>query len=299
VTRYLGLLVLVVGAITSVAMLQRSASARTLEAQREADFTRIQKTYLERVGWMRTNPDDASYRQELAPFFKKYFEEISAHQERYALGNGFDAYLKELEERGAERADDRKAFYDYTRKIFDALRGGRYRPVWTATEKGMRLDVVSADLVTVVGKPQVRMQLLLWGAQREMREDMNKLKRMVTSASFETTWKLFDAKGKLVGEMSGGDPSMKVDYPERFIAEFPPQMVFGHYDVDPVPAEVKKMEITFKVGSRTASGGTATATYAWKLDVPDEWRLRAGQTWEGATVSERPEEEINSAASGR
>ncbi|KFA92528.1 hypothetical protein [Archangium violaceum] len=292
--QYFGVIVVIVGVLIGGVMTYRSASGRALEAQREADFTRIQKDYLERVGWMRANPDEASYRQELAPFFKVYFERIGSHQNHYKLSKDFDAYLVELEQRGEkeDRAADRKAFYEYTRKVFDQMREGRYKPEWTATDKGMRLDVVSADVVSVLNKPQVRLQLALWGAHREERTD-GKVKKMVTSASFRTQWKLTDERGKLIGEMTGEDPSMKIDYPERFIAEFPPQMVLGHYDMDLVPNEVKKMEITFNVSSRAASGGDATATYVWKLDVPSEWRLGAGEKWEGAEETERSEEEID------
>jgi hypothetical protein len=294
VKRYFGVIVVIAGLIIGAVMTYRSSSAKALEAQREAEFARIQREYLERVGWMRTNPDEASYRQELAPFFKTYFEQIGAHQNRFKLSKDFDAYLVELEKRGEkeERVADRKAFYDYTRKVFDQMREGRYKPQWTATDKGMRLDVVSSDVVVVLNKPQVRLQLALWGAHREERSD-GKVKKMVTSASFKTQWKLTDEKGKLIGEMTGEDPAMKVDFPERFIAEFPPQMVLGHYDMDLVPSEVKKMEITFNVSSRAASGGDATATYLWKLDVPSEWRLGKGEQWEGAEVTERSEEEID------
>ncbi|MFY0568093.1 hypothetical protein ACN28E_30265 [Archangium lansingense] len=292
--RYFGVIVIIAGILIGGVMTYRSSSAKALEAQREADFTRIQREYLERVGWMRTNPDEASYRQELSPFFKTYFEQISAYQSRYKLSKDFDAYLIELEKRGEtdDRIADRKAFYDYTRKVFDQMREGRYKPQWTATDKGMRLDVVSSDVVMVLNKPQVRLQLALWGAHREERTD-GKVKKMVTSASFKTQWKLTDERGKLIGEMTGEDPSMKVDFPERFIAEFPPQMVLGHYDMDLVPNEVKKMEITFNVSSRAASGGDATATYLWKLEVPSGWRLGAGEKWEGAEVTERSEEEID------
>ena len=296
--RYFGVIVIIAGILIGAVMAYRSSSAKALEAQREADFTRIQKDYLERVGWMRANPDEASYRQELSPFFKAYFEQIGAHQNRYKLSKEFDAYLEELEKRGADRAEDRKAFYEYTRKVFDQMREGHYKPEWTATDKGLRLDVVRSDVVKVLNKPQVRLQLVLWGAQREERQD-GKLKKMVTSASFKTQWKLTDERGKLIGEMTAEDPSMKVDFPERFIAEFPPQMVLGHYDMDLVPNEVKKMEITFNVSSRAASGGDATATYVWKLDVPSDWRLGAGQNWEGAEVSERSEEEIDPSKAGK
>jgi hypothetical protein len=294
VKRYFGIIVIIAGILIAAVMTYRTSSAKAQEAQREADFTRLQKDYLERVGWIRTNPDPASYGQEINSFFKTYFEQVSTYRNRYRLGNEFDAYLTELDSRGGkdERAQDKKAFYDYTRKVFDQMREGRYKPLWSATDKGMRLDVLSSNVVMVMNKPQVRLQLVLWGAQREERSD-GKVKKMVTSASFKTQWKLTDEKGKLIGEMNGDDPAMKVDFPERFIAEFPPQMVLGHYDMDLVPSEVKKMEITFNVSSRAASGGDVAATYLWKLDVPADWRLGAGQTWEGAEVTERAEEEID------
>ncbi|MBU8900380.1 hypothetical protein KRR26_32715 [Corallococcus sp. M34] len=304
--RYFGVLVLVAGVLLASVMSYRSASTKAKEAQRDADFQRIQTEYLERVGWMRANPDEAKYREEVKPFFKAYFDQVDEHLTRYGGNKQFDAYLAELEKRSSEggkekkddRAGDRKAFYEYTRKVFDLLREGRYQPVWTATDRGMRLDVVSSDVVMVLGKPQIRLQLALWGAQRSVKDE-GKVKKMVTSASFDTVWKLTDAKGKLLGEMRGADPSMKIDYPERFIAEFPPQMLLGHYDLDLMPAEVAKIEMTIHVSSHASTGGDAAASYVWKLDVPSDWKLGAGEKWEGATQEERPEEEIDPAKAAK
>jgi hypothetical protein len=302
-TRYFGVLVLVAGVFAGSIMFYRKLSAQTLEAEREADIARIQKDYLERVGWLRTNPNDQAFREEVGPFFKGYFDQVDAHLTHYKGNKEFDSYIAEVERKAENGKDDkiaeRKAAYEYTRKVFDAFRKGRYSPVWTATDKGMRLDVISSDVVMVKGQPQVRFQLALWGAQRELKED-GKVKKMVTSAAFDAMWKLTDAKGKLIGEMRGGDPASKIDFPERYIAEFPPQMVLGHYDMDLVPNEVAKMEITFKVSSRAASGGTADATYLWKLDtIPSDWKLGAGMKWEGATEEERAEEEIDPAKSAK
>lgn len=301
--RYFGVLVVVAGVFVASGIFYKRLSAQTVEAQNEADMARIQKDYLERVGWMRTNPDEASYKEEVGPFFKAYFEQVDAHLDKFKGNKEFDSYIQEVEKKAEGGKDEqltaRKATYEYTRKVFDAFRKAKYQPVWTATDKGMRLDVVSSDVVMVKGQPQVRFQLALWGAQRELKED-GKLKKMVTSATFEAAWKLTDAKGKLLGEMHGADPSNKIDYPERYIAEFPPQMVLGHYDMDLVPNEVTKMEISFKVNSRSASGGTASAAYLWKLDsVPSEWKLGAGQKWEGATEEERPEDEIDPSKSAK
>ncbi|KFE66887.1 hypothetical protein [Hyalangium minutum] len=300
--RYFGVLALLAAVLGGSIMFHKRLKAEALEAQKDADAARIQKDYLERVGWMRTNPDEKSYREELAPFFKTYFEQVDAHLTKYKGNKEFDSYIAEVERKAEggkdEKVAERKAAYEYTRKVFDAFRKGKYSPVWTATDKGMRLDVVSADVVMVQGTPQVRFLLALWGAQRELKDD-GKVKKMITSAAFEASWKLTDAKGKLFGEMKGQDPSNKIDYPERYIAEFPPQMVLGHYDMDLVPSEVAKMEIAFKVSSRSTSGGTADANYLWKLDVPSDWRLSAGMKWEGATEETRPEEEIDPAAAAK
>src|SRR5262249_46973601 len=95
---------------------------------------------------------------------------------------------------------------------------------------------------------------------------------------------------------AAGDPSMKVDFPERFIAEFPPQMVLGYYPVDLIPAEVAKIDMLFTVASRSPFGGEAEANFRWTLDTPANWKLSPGERWEGAEESVRSLEEINSSA---
>ncbi|MFZ5468321.1 MAG: hypothetical protein ACOZIN_02690 [Myxococcota bacterium] len=296
--RYLGIIVAIAFVVVSVVFAYNKYKNKSVEADREANASRIRVEYMERVGWIRANPEPKAYQDEVGTFFRWYFNQVNDHLNRYAGNRDFDDYLKELDKRSEkggkeQQLADKKAYYDYVRKIFDQMKAGSYAPVWSGTDKGMRLDVLSTEAVTVAGQPQVRYQLVVWGAQREMREE-GKIKKMHTSASFSALWKLFDEKGKLVGEMNApGDPSMKIDFPERFIAQFPPQMVIGHYDIDLLPAEVKAMEITFNVNSRSQSGGDILASYTWKLDAPAEWKLRPGEEWKGAQESVRPEDEID------
>ena len=91
--RYFGFIVLVAGVLIASVMSYRSLSSRTREAQRDADFQRVQKEYLERVGWMRANPDDKKYRDEVGTFFKGYFAKVTEHQNRFGGDKEFDAYL--------------------------------------------------------------------------------------------------------------------------------------------------------------------------------------------------------------
>ncbi len=291
--RYLGVVLALVFVVASIVVAYRNFKTKDAEAQRDANAARIKIEYLERVGWIRSNPDEKSYKDEVETFFRWYFGQVQEHLNRFGGNRNFDGYLAELEKRKDPQAAEKKAIYDYVKNVFDKMREGKYQPVWSASDKGLRLDVLSTEPVTSGGEPKIRYQVVLWGPQRELRED-GKVRKMATSASWSIMWKMFDEKGKLISEMTAqGDPSNKVDWPERFIPEFPPQMYLGHYDVDLVPAEVKNMEITFTVASRSSTGGDQNAQFLWKLEPPAEWKLRPGEQWKGAQESVRPEDEID------
>lgn len=289
------ILVLVVAGFGAASyMIYSRSSDAEARANAALDLSELQNHYLERVSWIRSNPDPDAYRNEVNTFLKEYFARVDEHTQKW--GDDTADYEKDLAAHaGAKDYSARKEIYESVKLEYALLKGGKYHPVWTGTDKGMRLDVVSDD---VMGD-KVRFELLLWGAQRELHEEtaqngISHIKRMETSAAFTAHWKLTDAKGKLVGEMdASGDPSLKIDWPERYIPEFPPMTVFGHYDMDKVPANVKTMELTFTVNSQSPSGGIANASYTWKLDVPPDWKLGDGQAWSGATETTRDLSEID------
>lgn len=299
--RYLGVIVVVVGLVAAMFMLYRQQSAAYKELQVEDGLVKLQRDYLERVGWIRANPDDKTYREEVNAFFRSYFKQVDDYLDKTNGNKNFDSYLEDLEKRAEKGSGkgiaEKKAAYEYVKKIFDQMHAGKYSPVWTATDKGMRLDVLTSDVKMVGGSPMIHMDVVLWGAQRELRDESSgrqgNVKKMVTSATYDVQWKLVDDKGNMLGKMSGSDPSMKIDYPERFIAEFPPQMVLGYYELDLLPAEVTKVETAFTVTSRAATGGEAAAHFTWNLDTPAEWKLKSGEKWVGATETTASPEEIN------
>jgi hypothetical protein len=311
--RYAGIIsVTILGVVIVAAGGYRKYRSRVTESERDANSARIQREYLERVGWIRSNPDEKIYKDEVKSFFRWYFQEIKDHLERFHGNTKFDDYLVELERKreggSPDASAEKRAYYEYTKKVFDEFRSGLYAPAWSGTDQGMRLDVRTAEAQTLNGKRQIRLDLALWGAQRELRDDhvgtqginVGPRKRMITSASFTMTWKMMDGQGKLIGELlASGDPTTKVDFPERFVAEFPPQMVLGYYAMDPIPNEVSKIDIGFNVISHSPSGGTANANYHWQLDAPSEWKLRPGEKWEGAVEAERPVEEIDPTAAAK
>ena len=75
--------------------------AKSAELEREQNFSRIQKEYLERVGWIRSDPDEKGYKNNVLSFLHWYFVQIDEHQTRFGLSKKFDAYLDELDKRVA------------------------------------------------------------------------------------------------------------------------------------------------------------------------------------------------------
>lgn len=308
--RYFGVILAMGFVIAGIFFAYTKYDAKTVESARELNAARIKTEYLERVPWIRVNPDEKSYKAEVGDFLRWYFKEVNEHQNKYGGSKKHDEYLTEIEERaaksskGADRVEERKATYEYVKKTFDLMKGGTYEPIWTGTDKGIRWDLLSTGKVVSGGEDKIRYQLVVWGLPRVERTDDKNVKRVSATANFHINWKFFDEKGKLLGEMNAdGDPANRIDWPERYVRWFPPGVVIGHYDVDLIPSEVpqekgkpaqvKSTEITFRIDSRSPTGGDIGASYSWKLDVPAEWKLGAGAEWKGAQESIRPEEEID------
>lgn len=301
--RYFGIIVAIIFAIVAIIYVKNKWTENATENAAQLDTAHLRADYLERIAWLRNVPDQKAYTDELQTLMRWYFKEVTDHFNKFGGNRKFDDYLVELDGRAASkkkdgdedmRSGDRKAVYEYTRRVFDQFQSGTYSPFWSATSNGIRLDILSASAQQVGPDQKIHLPLVVWGLPREERIDDKKTKRVLVNASFKFNWKLFDEKGKLIAEIPGeGGPDSRVDWPERYVKYFPPMVVLGHYDVDKVPTEAKTAEITFAISARSPSGGNVTADYLWKLEVPAEWKLSPGETWKGATESIRSQEEID------
>jgi hypothetical protein len=308
--RYLGIVIAVVGVIAGIVFAKNKWTDNVAEHDKKLAFQKLRGDYLERVAWLRSAPDE-KYRDEMQTFLRWYFKEVGEQLNKFGGNRKFDDYLQELDRkaaskasndvseyegpsRSADKTSEKKAAFEYTMKQFELFKSGNYAPFWTANDKGLRLDVLLPTTANVAGESVVRMPVVAWGLPREDKVDDRGTRRVVTNGSFRFNWKLFDEKDKLVAEVPGeGGPDSRVDWPERYIRWFPPMVVFGHFDMPKLPPEVKRAELTFSISARSPSGGDINAQYLWKMDVPAEWKLGAGETWKGAQESIRPEEEIN------
>jgi hypothetical protein len=297
--RYFGVIVAFVFVIGAIIFAFRKWDDKTKETARDLAFAKLQNDYEQRYGWIKVNPNEKGYKDEVDTFFRWYFKEVNEHLNKFGGNRNFDDYLKELDERAAkpgksDKLDEKKEVYDRVKKQFEKFKSNQYQPMWTSTNNGVRLDIVSANAVQSGGEKMVRYEVVVWGLPREQRQDERGTKKVTTNGSFQIAWKMYDEKKKLHSEMNAqGDPSDKIDWGERYIKYFPPGIVFGHWDVPIMPTEVKEAEITFTINARSLTGGDIHSEHLWKLEPPAEWKLGAGETWKGAGESVRPEEEIN------
>lgn len=308
--RYFGIIVALVTVVVAIVWAYRKWNDKTAESAREQSVQRIRGDYLERVAWMRNVPETKAYNDEITTFLRWYFKEVNDHLNKFGGNRNFNDYILELEEKAKknptkefqeyesptkDRSSEKKAVYEYTRKVFDQLKGGTYNVYWTGTSQGIRLDIVTASTERIGGEDKIHMPLVVWGLPREEHSDEKNVRRITTNGSFHFNWRLLDEKGKLIAEIPGDGVDSRVDWPERYVKFFPPSVVLGHWDIDKVPQEAKVAEISITIGARSPTGGDVNATYAWTLDVPAEWKLAPGEAWKGAQESIRPEEEIDPA----
>src|SRR5687768_279817 len=115
--KYLGMMVALTALVVAAGSSYQKLNARMAESDAQVDRQRIRSEYLERVGWIRSNPSEEAYKEELSGFFSWYFSQVSAHQAKFGGNAQFDDYLKELEQRGGKdpQAQDKKAYHAYVK----------------------------------------------------------------------------------------------------------------------------------------------------------------------------------------
>src|SRR5216683_7868185 len=132
---YLGIFFIVaLGVLTVAAAGYRKYQVKTVEAARELDLARIHLEYFEKVGWIRSDPDEKRYREEVRPFLRWYFDQIKEHVSRFHQNPNHDGYLVELRSRpnsDPKQVELRRGLFEYTKRVFDEMKDGHDAPGWS------------------------------------------------------------------------------------------------------------------------------------------------------------------------
>src|SRR5262249_31362745 len=98
------LLVIAGFSVAGVVGYRRTTESRE-QAAKEISALRLRNESLERLGWLRSNPDPDGYRSDVKGFLRWYFEQVSAHQGRFGGNPAFDDYLKDMDAQAKAKAE--------------------------------------------------------------------------------------------------------------------------------------------------------------------------------------------------
>lgn len=258
------------------------------EGARQQDFDQIRREYLERSSLALTMVDSGRYEEERRALFKWYFNALTSHYNKYPENLDYARFEKELKGKRAADAAPYEKRYQLVKTFWEMSAAGKYIPVFTAFDQGIRFDIYRLETTTLDGEPSVKLHFALYGIQRQWTEDQangNRVLRMRVNTRFEE-FKVDgrDEAGKPRLEMSlGSGEPFNVNHPERFIEEFPPAMIIGYYEIPRIP-QVASLEMTFQIGTRSVvSGQEVQGNFVWKMEeMPSELRLPVGQEWKNA-----------------
>jgi hypothetical protein len=261
--------------------------------QLEAGRAKLRAEFVERVGVVNAASQADRHHEELSKLVKWYDAQLADLNNTFPGFHDPDAALNEMKAEVAagrlksEEMATKKEWYDETKNLYDAIEHGKYEAMVTGVQEGMRVDLLSLKRATYEGKSRLRMDVVVWGAPRrevvtQIRGGQEAHAKMQLDMGFRSVdFEFIDEKEKLVGGGSTGAPTMTVEYPERWIPDFPPEASLMIWYLDPFPAETKTVDL--KLGGEVRSQWNAPApfTQEWKLVAQPDWLIRPGEKFEG------------------
>lgn len=222
--------------------------------------------------------DTDTYRKEVGIQLTKYFAELAKlakeHPELYDAQREKARGMMEVE-RGRMSEDQKAARderIDFALDVFERMRTGQYRPIYTAADKTFRFDIYDISPAKLSGEERVKISYVHWGAFGPM-----------TYKSIIGNIQAAQKEGKpveipqIVGD---GPPSLQVEA-ERWVNEFIPGVEVGYYDLPLFPSEAQTLELSFMFGVRTIGGTDVPVSVSFPgIPIAESWKLKAGEAWQ-------------------
>ncbi len=150
----------------------------------------------------------------------------------------------------------------------------------SASTAGLRLDLLRVKK----GAQRLAVDFAVWGAPQESETEETapgqKTSRVTVPLVFRgLSMRFFDAAGKMMARMeASGEPSLRLDVPERLVGDAPPGVVLARYQPGLLPPGVAEVEWTLTALVRTPSGESRTAQAVWRGKADPSW---SGEAWTG------------------
>jgi hypothetical protein len=274
--------------VVGIAQLSARAKAEAFRLEREA----LRREMVERSAVARglSGPQGV---EEARAVVRWWLESVAALKNRFPKQS---AAPERPRPTGKEK-DAEEAWRRYADERLDTLRAG-YAPAFSAVDQGLRMDVlgIRGGEHPETHERALRVDFALWGAPRRLDREQaiagdRQTFRISVPVSFrQLAFRFLDASGKTYGEMTGsGEPYLVVKDPERFSTELPPGIVLGTWWVEPFPREATRVEMSVAVQAQGMTAALLAPAFRWELAVPEEWKLRTGETFRAEAREAPPE----------
>lgn len=280
-----------VAALAYFAVDTHNKQVASLEHQIGAE--QLRAAFVERAGFVWSIESPERYVDELTSLVRWYEAERADLHNRYPGHFNPNAALDELDKlvaAGALSASDaraRREWYDRTKELYDLILSGRYAPLRTTTINGVRVDLLAFRRDLYEGRSRLRLDVVTWGTPRREQRTSSEGGKLVTrrvllDLGFQgLDIEMIDATPRLVAGGKTGAPTMQVEYPERWIADFPPQVSYSLWWIDPLPEETETVKLSLSGEIRSPFGGALKFKQDWELAAKDDWRVRDGESFDG------------------
>lgn len=278
--------------VVGIAQLTSRGKAEGFRLEREA----LRREMVERSAVARGAPGPQGV-EEARAVVRWWMESVAALKNRYPKQSASTERPRASGKDKQKEKDPEEAWRRYADERLDALRAG-YAPALSGVDQGMRLDVLSVrgGEHPDTHERALRVDFAVWGAPRRLEREASTAGErpafhITVPLSFrQLSFRFLDASGKTYGEMTGsGEPYLIVKDPERFSGELPPGVALGTWYVEPFPREAARVEMAVAVQAQGMTSAALAPTFRWELPVPEEWKLRPGESFR-AEVREAPPE---------
>jgi len=182
------------------------------------------------------------------------------------------------------------------------VRQDSYRPLYSASDKSFRFDILAITPETMSGEPRLKVLFATWGAfgpvtyggiegvfrgasptPGHSSPTSPSLRNSVTPNGHGTTTPSArpapPAIAKLVGESQ--PPNLVFDA-AAFAPELPSGLALGYYDLPLCPREASELQLTFGLDITAAAGQLVPMRLVFPhIAIADAWKVADGARWQG------------------
>jgi hypothetical protein len=271
--------VLLAGLAAALSAGYRHHDAQMKQHAYQQDLAVLQQEFTQRASVLPFVPS-ASYTHTVHTLLESYAQNLlklsQIHTTQYNPMREKDASV-EAETEGRftpTQAAARTERIAFTLKAFDNLIEGTYKPIASAADKNMRLDIVSIQPYNNGTTTLLKVEYLRWGPSENLQ--YNKVQGDIRTSSIKGSKN--PEAAQILAE--GQPPTLQIN-PQRWVKEYIPGTEIGYYELPLLPSNAEGITLSFDFTASLPGGETLPYHLVFEeIPTASPWKLSANTQWE-------------------